>query len=105
MNTVKVGDVGQLQGPFGHGTNLIDRILPTASASMYKLKFGISIDPYDFMLVPGLSFDFMGGDNVPKTIQIGQTGMYETDEPIYVSQLSFTTDTPPHVLLEYVVCD
>ena len=107
---MKAGIVGQLKGPFQAGVNIFNGILDSQSQPM---KIGISIDEKDLLpygkdepktddpnqeyYPTGFSFSISGVQ-----IQMGRTGMYETDNPISVSSLIFNYNTPQSVIVNYV---
>lgn len=93
---MKARQIYQLQGPFKSNMN----ILPQGG----KIKLGIAMQIKDLMpygdqskYPHGFSFKINN-----KIIQMGRTGMYETDDYVTVSSLSFDYDTPPSVIVTYV---
>ena len=91
-NERKEGFVGQLRGPFSSSIDLINLIQPNG----YKLKLGISVDPYDLM-AQDVTFRI---NNV--NISMGKTGMYEMDTPMMISSFNFVNTVPASTIVEYV---
>ena len=104
---MKAGIVGQLKGPFQAGVDIFN-----GSLSNQRMKIGISIDEKDLLpygkdkpetddpdqkyYPTGFSFSISGVQ-----IQMGRTGMYETDDVIQVSSLIFNDNTPQSVIVNY----
>lgn len=89
------GYLGQIKGPFNSSENVFSKInIPSG----YKVKIGISINPYDLMPEPEWYFEIN-----EKHIKMGKTGMYETDEPIAAASLYFPMGAPPSTIVDFVL--
>lgn len=71
------------------------------------MKLGISIDDKDLLpfgdvnaYPTGFSFTVNNSDTL---IQMGRTGMYETDGAVQISSLIFTNNAPQSVIVNYVI--
>ena len=93
---IGIGYLGQVKGPFNNGENIFSTrvLLPEGC----KIKFGISIDPYDLLIRPEWGFRVN-----ERYIKMGKTGMYEIDEPMIVSSLTFPEGAPASILVEFVI--
>lgn len=92
---LRAGYIGQIKGPFLANQNILANIdIPIG----YQLKWGISITPKDLMPYP--EWYFIVNDQY---IKMGKTGMYEVDEPMIVSNISFPLGAPASTLIEFIV--
>lgn len=90
-----VGYVGQIRGPFGMSEDIVSKLdLPIG----YKIRFGVSVDPYDMMPIPDWYFEVNGAH-----IKMGKTCMYETDEPVIISTFTFPIGAPASTLVDFVI--
>lgn len=106
---MRAGTVGQLKGPFQAGQNVFSRLFSEEGTSSEKMKLGVSINEKDLMpfgnqnnYPTGLSFIITtsAGRNL---IQMGRTGMYETDGAVQVNSLVFSSNAPQSVIINYVI--
>lgn len=92
---IRAGYIGQIKGPFGTGADILAQAMIPPG---YRMKFGISIDPYDLMPIPEWYFEVNG-----QHIKMGKTGMYETDSPMFVSSLNLPLGGPPSTIVDFVI--
>ena len=90
---IQAGYTSQLQGPFS-----INQDIASLLDSRFKYKFGVSVNPYDLMPIPNWDFRINGNN-----IKMGKTGMYEVDEPMYITSFVFPTGAPDSTLIDFVV--
>lgn len=92
-----IGWVGQIQGPFSAGEELLKRIKSDAtSVSGVKVKLGIQTD----IMVPGTSQEsivLINGEEV----MMGRSGIYETDDLITLKSLKFKFDAPADTIIDF----
>ena len=93
--SLRVGYIGQVKGPIDSGTDIITSEGIQMGA---KIRFGVSVSPRDLMPIPDWYFKVND-----RQINMGKTGMYETDEPIAVSSLVFPMAAPISTLIDFVV--
>ena len=106
---MRAGTVGQLKGPFQVGQNVFSGLFAEEGTSSEKMKLGVSINEKDLMpfgnentYSTGLSFTVTTpvGQSL---IQMGRTGMYETDGAVQVNSLVFSSNAPQSVIINYVI--
>lgn len=92
-----IGYIGQLQGPFSAGEELLQRIKPGAtSLAGVKCKLGIQTS----IMVPGTSQESIVIINGTE-IMMGRSGVYETDDLITVKSLKFKFDAPAGTIIDF----
>lgn len=99
------GTIGQVKGPFSSSENIITTRLGSLSSDQ-TIKIGVTIGEKDWM-------QFGDKKKYPKgfyfilnntEIEIGRTCIYETDEPLCVSNLQFPYgDKVASLIVDYVV--
>lgn len=94
---VRAGYIGQIKGAFGTSTDVLAQ---AAIPPGYKIKFGVSIDPYDLMPIPEWYFEVNN-----QHIKLGKTGMYEIDSPMFVSSFTLPLGGPPSTIIDFVIYD
>ena len=103
------GTIGQIKGPFRGGQNAFAALYAEEGSSSERMKIGVSIDQKDLLpfgneqiYTSGLSFTIVTpvGQSL---IQMGRTGMYETDNAVQVNSLIFSNDTPQSVIINYTI--
>lgn len=106
---MRAGTVGQIKGPFQAGRNAFAQLWSSQGTTSEKMKIGISIDEKDLMpfgdvntYPTGFSFTISGPNNTA-LVQMGRTGMYESDQPVQVSSLIFTNNAPQSVIVNFVI--
>ena len=111
----RYGMIGQAQGPFSSNDIINSIIIPQIRehggdvSNPVFAKFGISIGEKDYMIFDQMEedgkrfkfiIDFGDGE---KTIWMGKTQMYESDDGIEIQTLKFPEGAPASVFVEYVV--
>ncbi len=106
---MRAGTIGQIKGPFRAGSNAFAQLWSSQGTTSEKMRIGISIDEKDLMpfgdvdtYPTGFSF-IISGPNSTALIQMGRTGMYESDQPVQVSSLIFTSNAPQSVIINFVI--
>lgn len=106
---MRAGTVGQLKGPFHANRNVFTEVFAEDGASSEKMKIGVSINETDLMpygneqtYSTGLAF-IIATPTENTTVQMGRTGMYETDDAIQLNSLMFLNNTPQSVIINYTV--
>lgn len=106
---MRAGTVGQIKGPFRANYNVFTEIFREEGTNSEKMKLGVSLDDKDLMpygepqtYPVGLAF-VISTPTEQTTVQMGRTGMYETDEPIQVNSLIFLHDAPQSVIINYTI--
>lgn len=106
---MRAGYLGQIKGPFLAGQNVLEDFYSNNNTTSEKLKFGISIDEKDLLpfgdeinYPTGLSFS-VEGPNSSSLIQMGRTGMYESDDAVQISRIIFSSDVPESVIINFVI--
>ncbi len=89
------GFFGQLTGPFSAGQNLATQI-----GAGRKVKFGISIGEKDYMKLQDFCFK-VNNILTRVNIYIGRTFIYETDDGIILSELSFPDGAPASTIINF----
>ena len=106
---MKPGTVGQIKGPFQAGQNAFAQLWQKQGTTLEKMKLGISIDEKDLLPFGDVEtyptgFSFMvSGPNNTALIQMGRTGIYESDQPVLISSLIFTNNAPQSVIVNFVI--
>ena len=85
------GQIGQIKGPFSSEENVLSDLLTG--------KIGISIGEKDLMKG---DFYFRINDSL---YLMGETGMYEIDEPYVISSIVFPNGAPASVIIDYINMD
>lgn len=92
-----VGCIGQIQGPFSAGEELLQRIKSGAtSVTGVKCKLGIQTD----IMVPGTDKESIVLIN-NEEVMMGRSGIYETDDLITLKSLKFKFDAPEDTIIDY----
>lgn len=92
-NNLKKGTIGQIQGPFAADESI--------NFQNYFVKLGIFIGEKDLM-----DFDWHFPVKINNIdIIIGSFGMYELEEPIQISSISFPQGAQESVMIDYVILD
>ena len=108
------GIMGQLQGPFTEGTNIIPYIINKVNSMGGNInnpifaKIGITLAEKDFMLFGENKSSFkmlitIDGDT--QEIWMGKTQIYESDNGLNLSSLIFPQGAPASVFIDYVILD
>lgn len=106
---MRAGIVYQIKGPFVAGANVLNNFLKKNGSTGENMKIGISIDSKDLMTYGDLTkyprgFDFIISGPAGETVlQMGRSGMYQTDTPLWVSELSFPHGAPESVIVDFVI--
>ena len=92
ITDLNVGVIGQIQGPLAANSviNFDENV---------KLKIGIFIEEKDLMLF-NFAFPVMINND---EIIIGKAGMYEVNEAIPISSLTFVQGAPASVRIDYTI--
>ena len=117
------GILGQLQGPFDAGTNIVNIIKAEYNRVTGEIlnpvfvKLGLSIAEKDHMI---FTMPIQSGDQYPQSFQfiirqqgeaqgqtfwLGKTQIYESDDGLEITELSFPQGAPASVLIDYVILD
>ena len=106
---MRAGVVNQIKGPFPAGQNVFQSIFAQDGSDSARMKLGISIDEKDLLpfgdttLYPtGFAFRISGAGD-PVTVQMGRTGMYQTEEPLQVGSLVFLNEAPQSVIINFSI--
>lgn len=94
MNNLK-GNIIQYQGPFSSGYSIL---FPSTAT----VRFGAQLSVKDSMENPNFYFN-VNSNQWSSTIYLGQTAMYESDDYLPISSISFPEGAPPSFTLEYIV--
>ena len=96
MNNIK-GNIIQYQGPFSNGYSI-------SFPSIATVRFGVQLSIKDMMENPNFYFQVnMRNSQSPTNIYLGQTAMYESDDYLPISSISFPQGAPPSFTLEYII--
>lgn len=106
---MRAGIVGQLKGPFRANYNVFTELFTQEGTTSENMKIGVSINEKDLMpfgdeqtYPTGIAFVILT-PNQNTTVQMGRTGMYETDQPVQVNSLMFLNEAPQSVIINYTI--
>lgn len=100
---MSTGGCYQLKGPFKAGTNILSSLYAKEGVSSPTLRVGISLNVKDWLAIPTFSFTIVELDRTA-LIQMGRTCMYESDDGIPVTSITFNQDAPESTIVNLVVC-
>lgn len=106
---MRAGTVGQLKGPFRANRNVFTELFAEEGTTSENMKIGVSINEQDLMpfgdeqeYPTGIAF-VISSPTETTTVQMGRTGMYETDQPLQVNSLVFLNEAPESVIINYTI--